>query len=133
MPPVETTVVLTATIPAGLPANQKVVGELQLDPALGAQTQLQVPQTESWVIEDLYVSAEQGIDCIVELKKNLRDTIGRTAPINSLLISNPSRPRIKPVMLARGDILTVEVQNLTAGGESDTDITTYLKLVRFVR
>lgn len=133
MPQIETTVILTATIPAGLPANQKVTVNWQLDPALGTVTQLQVPQGEAWVLEEVYVTGSQDIDGILEVKRNLKDSVVRTPPVNSLLISNPSRPRIKPVVFKSGDLVTAEYQNLSAGGAATTSITLYGKLVRFTR
>lgn len=130
---VETTVLINATIPAGLPANQKVPVTFQLDPSLGEVNLLQVPQGEAWVLEEVYVTGSLGIDGILEVKRNLKDTVARTAPVNSLLISNPSRPRIKPVVFKAGELVTAEYQNLSAGGESDTTLTLYGKLVRFTR
>jgi hypothetical protein len=128
----EITAIVTATFPASLPANQKVAASMQLDPQLGTVTQQQVPINESWVIDDVYVSASQTPDAILEFKKNLYTSLVRTNPINTLLVSNPSRPKIAKKVLGKGDILTIEAQNLAAVGTAGATITVYVTLVRFM-
>jgi hypothetical protein len=128
----EITAIVTATFPAGLPANQKVAASMQLDPQLGTVTQQQVPINESWVIDDVYVSESQTPDAILEFKKNLYTSLVRTNPINTLLVSNPSRPKVAKKVLGKGDILTIEAQNLAEIGTEDATITVYVTLVRFM-
>jgi len=128
----EITAIVTATFPANLPANQKVAASMQLDPQLGTVTQQQVPINESWVIDDVYVSASQTPDAILDFKKNLYTSLVRTNPINTLLVSNPSRPKIAKKVLGKGDILTIEAQNLAAVGTAGATITVYVTLVRFM-
>ena len=128
---VEMTVTVTATFPATLPANQKIYATITLDPALGAVSQQQVPVKEAWVVEDIYVIATQTPDAILEFVKNLTESMFKTAPVNALIVTNPSRPVIKPVMYAGAEILTIVAQNLAVIGASDETVTAYAKIVRF--
>jgi hypothetical protein len=129
---VEHTAIITATFGANLPANNKVYANIQLDPALPTAAQITVPPTEAWVIEDLYVTASQTPDSILEFKKNLTQSMFRSSPINSLLVSNPSRPIPKPVLYEGNSILTIEATNLAAIGSSAATITAYVKIRRFI-
>ena len=127
----EITATITATFPATLPANQKVFATITLDPALGAVSQQQVPVKEVWVVEDIYVTATQTPDAILEFVKNLVDSMFRTAPVNALIVTNPSRPVIKPVMYKGADIMTIVAQNLAVIGAAAETVTAYAKFVRF--
>ena len=129
---VEITATISATFAATLPANQKQYATITLDPALPTVSQQQVPVTEAWVVEDIYVVAAQTPDSILEFVKNLTESMFRTAPINSLLVSNPSRPRVKPSMLRGAEILTIVAQNLAVIGAAAETITAYAKLARFI-
>jgi hypothetical protein len=128
----EHTAIIRATFPAGLPANNKVYASIQLDPALPAVSQLTIPANEAWVLEDLFVSASQSVDAILEFVKNMTEVTFKSAPVNSLLVSNPSRPIPKPVLFEPQSILTITAQNLAAIGASDTTITVYAKFRRFI-
>ena len=127
----EITPIISCTFPALLPANQKMYATITLDPALGAVSQQQVPVKEVWVVEDIYVIATQTPDAILEFVKNLTESMFKTAPVNALIVTNPSRPVIKPVMYKGADIATIVAQNLTVIGATDETITAYAKIVRF--
>ena len=128
---VETTIVITATFPANLPANQKVYATMSVDPALPATGQLQVPVNEAWVLEDIFVSASQTPDTILEFFRNLAESVYKTAPVNGLIVTNPARPRPKPVLYKGADIITITAQNLAAIGASPATVTAYAKIRRF--
>ena len=128
---VEVTVTISCTFTALLPANQKMYATITLDPALGAVSQQQVPVKEVWVVEDIYVIATQTPDAILEFVKNLTETQFKTAPVNALIVTNPSRPVIKPKMYRGADIITVIAQNLAVIGATDETITAYAKIVTF--
>jgi hypothetical protein len=129
---VEVTAIVTATFPANLPANNKVYASIQLDPALSPTTQFQIPPTEAWVLEDLFVSATQTPDAILEFKANLVESKFKSAPINGLIVTNPARPKPTPVLFRPSDIVTVEAQNLANIGASAATITAYAKFRRFI-
>jgi len=128
---VEVTVTVAATFPANLPANQKIYATITLDPALGAVSQQQVPVKEVWVVEDVYVVATQTPNGILEFVKNLTETMFKTAPVNALIVTNPSRPVIKPAMYRGADIITIIAQNITAIGAAPETLTAYGKIVTF--
>jgi len=129
---VEVTVVISATFAANLPANNKVFATVQLDPAIAAQSQLNIPATEAWVIEDLFVAASQTPDAILEFVRNLTESKLRSAPINGMIVTNVARPVPKPVVYKGNDILTIIAQNLAAIGASAQTVTTYAKIRRFI-
>jgi len=124
---------LTATFPANLPANGVVVLNFTRDPLRGAVTQEQVPQTENWVIDDMWIEASQTPNTIIILKRNIEEDLLRSPPINTLLVSNPSRPMIPRKRLKRGDILTGTAINLAAIGTASETITLYIKVMRFIQ
>ena len=129
---VEITVTISATFAASLPANQKVYATITLDPALGAVSQQQVPVKQAWVVEDIYVIATQTPDAIIEFVKNLTESMFKTAPVNALIVTNPSRPVIKPVMYRGAEIITVVAQNLAAISTDAETVTAYAKIVTFM-
>jgi hypothetical protein len=130
---VENTLTCTATFDANLPANSVKPVNMTLDPLVGAQSVLQVPMNESWVIEDIYVTGSQTPDAIVEIYRNDLDVVAKTDPINTLLVSNPSRPRYGKKVYGPNDRLSMRAINLAAIGTAAATITFYVKLVRFVR
>ena len=128
---VPATLTCTATFAANLPANSVVPVNMVLDPLVGAQTVLQVPQNESWVIEDIYIIASQTPDARVEIYKNELDIEIFTDPINTLLVSNPTRPRYPKKVYGPFSRLTMRAINLAAIGASPATITFYVKIMRF--
>ena len=129
---IEQTVIITARFPANLPANNKVYASIYLDPSLSPVSQLTIPANEAWVLEDLFVTGSQSVDAILEFMKNLTEVVFKSAPVNSLLVSNPSRPIPRPVLYEPQSILTISAQNLAAIGASDVTITVYAKFRRFI-
>lgn len=128
---ITSTLICQATFDANLPANSVKSVNMTIDPLVGAKTTLTVPKSESWVIEDIYVSATQDVDCVVKIIKNDTDEVLRTDPINTLLVSNPSRPRYPKKVFGPFDTLSMQAINLSAIGASAVTVTFYVKLVRF--
>jgi len=129
---VEVTVVISATFAANLPANNKVFATVQLDPAIAAVAQLNIPATEAWVIEDLFVAAAQTPDAILEFVRNLTESKLRSAPVNGMIVTNVARPVPKPIVYKGNDILTIIAQNLAAIGAAAQTVTAYAKIRRFI-
>jgi len=129
---VEVTAVVSVTFPANLPANNKVYATIQLDPAIAALSQLNIPATEAWVIEDIFVAASQTPDTILEFVRNLTESKLRSPPINGMLVTNVARPVPKPIVYKGNDIMTVIGQNLAAIGTAAATVTAYAKLRRFI-
>jgi len=128
---VPATLTCTATFAANLPANSVVPVNMTLDPLVGAQTVLQVPQNESWVIEDVYIISSQTPNAIVEMYKNDLEKEIVTDPINTLLVSNPTRPRYPKKVYGPFSRLTMRAINLAAIGTDAATITFYVKIMRF--
>jgi hypothetical protein len=129
----EQTVIIQATFPANLPANNKVFATMLLDPALGATSQVTIPANEVWVLDDLFVSASQAVDAILEFQRNLSEVAFKSSPVNSLIVTNPARPRPAKTLWKGNDILTIAAQNLANIGSSATTITVYAKIKRFIQ
>jgi len=130
---IETTLKCTVTFDANLPANSVKIVNMTLDPLVGAQTVLQVPDNEAWVIEDIYVTSSPDVDAIVDIYKNELDVVLKTDPISTLLVSNPSRPKYGKKVFEPGARLSMRAVNLAAIGTEAVTDTFYVKLVRFVK
>jgi len=130
---IESTFIIQASFAANLPANNKVAATVLLDPALGAQSVVTIPASEAWVLIDLFVSSSQSVDAILEFKKNLTQSVLKTSPVNTLLVSNPSRPVPAPILYEPQSLMTIEATNLSAIGASPVTITVYAKFKRFVK
>ena len=131
---IETTIVCEVTFDANLPAKSVKTVSMTLDPLEGAQHVLQVPKNEAWVVEDVYIkdTADVGADCIVEFRRNGVETILKTDPVSTLLVSNPSRPRYGKKVLRPFDRLALRAINLAAIGAEAATTTFYVKIKRFV-
>jgi len=129
---VEVTAIVTVQIAATLPANNKTVAAISLDPIYPTETLLTVPLDESWVIEDVYYGAAAPTeDCIMEFLKNLVESVIRTPPLSGMRVDNVARPKITPFQYKGGDIISILGQNLTVGGAAATTETLYVKIRRF--
>lgn len=129
---VEVTAVVSVTFAATLPANNKTVASITLDPAYPAVNLLQVPIDESWVIEDVYYGPAAPVEeAIFEFLKNLITLLFRTPPTSAIRVDNVARPKVAPVILNSADILSIVGQNTTVIGAAAVTETAYLKIRRF--
>lgn len=95
-----TTMTLTATIAASAVINSQGFMSIATSPELPTSTEFTIPSGETWIIDDVYIlaAADAGTsNPVLKFKKNQRIDIGQTAPMSSLLVSNNSRPKFKPV------------------------------------
>ena len=120
--------IITGTVPANQAANSILPFKITFDPVRGPQDYYQVPTYGGLVILDIFVKAEQGVDGILRIKKN-GVVIHETHPINTLLISNNSRPTEPPlpILFNGGDKLEIEFINLDSPS-ADTTVTVYMKV-----
>jgi hypothetical protein len=119
------TIKFQVTIPASQPANSLLVGsnaQIIENPLVGALNEFPIPSTETWVIKDIYVAQSPAIDVQIKIKKN-RKYMLETPPVSSLLVSNPSRPRLPALLYEPNARLSIEAINLAAGGTSATTVT----------
>jgi len=128
----EQTFVLTVTVRANQPVNSTLVAKITTDPRYEPVTTLRVPKGETWYIDDIYVTGTQPVDGILRIIKNERQAVHITSPINSLLVSNPSRPTTKPAApFEEFNTITAEFINFTSP-TADQTVTVYMKVKRFI-
>lgn len=119
----ERTIVIRATVAANLAAGSIVPITLLVDPVTGAVSSYKIPAGETWVIDDLFVSATQSPDGYLKLRKNFREEVLPLSPrVNSLLVSNPSRPKITPIVLNQFEDLDGFYITAAAQGSSATTV-----------
>jgi hypothetical protein len=128
----EQTFVLTVSIPANQPVNSTLIAKITTDPRYDPVTTLRVPKGETWFIDDIYVTGSQPVDGILRVIKNERQVVHITSPVNSLLVSNPSRPVSKlPEPFDEFSTITAEFINLSSPAAAQTN-TIYMKVKRIV-
>lgn len=128
----EATIFIQATVPANQPANSVLPIRLVADPVLGSQPFIQVPLNEVWVIDDIFVTSTQPVDGIIQLRKSQREIVTQTYPVNSMLVSNPSRPKIMPITYYGGEVIDGFFINLAAGGTTASTIDVRAHVVKYV-
>ena len=124
------TFIVKGTVKAGTAVNSIIPFKIVFDPVRGEQDFYQTPTYGGLAIlpGGIYVEAAQPVNGILRLKVN-GVTVHETAPINTLLISNPSRPKEPdyPLILDGGDKLEVEFVNLESP-EVDQNVVIYVKV-----
>jgi len=86
----------TATVAASAAAGTTQNANLQSTPVVAAAASLTVPQSQTWVLADVYIraAADAGTsDPILNYYKDGSFNLGSTPPISSLLVTNNTRPR----------------------------------------
>ena len=107
------TLTCTATVVASATTPTIVQCTIKTSPTDSGNTEVFVPQTENWILTDMYIiaSADSGTsDPMIEFIKNRGISMGTSTGISALLISNNTRPRFlpKPIGFAGGDILSMQ-------------------------
>lgn len=90
---------ITSTVAANAPANTTQLMDLKTSPEIASVTTLQIPQGQTWIIDDLFIlaSADAGTsDPQLRFVKNQNIVVGQTPNISAMLVSNPSRPQLRP-------------------------------------
>ena len=130
----EHTYILTVTMPtAGLAANNVTSVQWQMNPQVAAIPFLNVPAAESWLLEDLYVTAAQTYDGILQFYKNMTQIAFNSGNINGLVVTNVARPIPTPFLYQGNDIMTAFFINTGVVPSSGTAyvVTVYAKFRRF--
>lgn len=128
------TLKIDVTVPAGASTTQGIPASFVVDPKIGSVKEYQLTLNEFWVLNDVYVTAEQGVDGTLVIKKNGVDII-KVKNVNSLLVSNPSRPRpltLAPVRFSPGDRVAFEFIPASSPG-ADTAVTVYTAGVKHTK
>ena len=123
----EKTLKITCTVAAGTAVNSILPAKIVDDPTRGAVDEVTVPVNQKWAIVDVFVDSEQGDNGYLEPRINDRSTGDRVGPINTLLVSNPSRPRVRKLYLGGGDKLSFRYINASSPS-SDVTVTVYAKV-----
>jgi len=127
----EITAIFQASVAANLPANSIVPINIIIDPLAGPKTEHQVPLSQSWVLDDVYITSSQSPDGIIQFRKNRDTVVTSTAPVSTLLVSNPTRPTVTKKVWGPADILSAYFITLAAQGTSATTVTVYVKFKIF--
>lgn len=116
---------VTISLPANLPANSSSVASFIFDPRAGSTTIYTVPKGYKIRLVDAYITAtgDVPVNGELRLKKNLYTDAAVIGNVNTLLVSNPSRPAVAPADWDQMEILTGEYINYTAVGTSAQTVT----------
>jgi len=122
---VRKTLIISASFAANTPANYVVAGTITDPPRQYAE--YVVPKGKSLTVLDAYIKAsgDVGVDAVAIFKVNEVEA-GKTAPLSTTLISNPSRPRITPFTVDEFGKLKVDVMCLAAVGSTAATDTFYI-------
>jgi hypothetical protein len=113
------------TIPASQPANSLLVGsnaQIIENPIVGPVNEFPIPSTETWIVKDIYVTQSPAVDVQIKIKKN-RKYLLETPPVSSLLVSNPSRPKLPALLFEPNSRLSIEAINLAVGQSTAQTVT----------
>ncbi len=129
VPNVELSWILRFSIAGSAPAYSTVPGQI-LNASTGTTSpNYTVPKGRVLVIDDVFVTASQSVDGKLVIKKNNITNVAETVDINSLLVSNPSRPKISPLVFNEGDEVSFELKTIQAN--SSTSAVTDTVLVKY--
>jgi hypothetical protein len=126
---VELSWILQFSIAGSAPAYSTVPGQI-LNASTGTLSpNYTVPKGRVLVLDDVFITASQPVDGKLVIKRNNITNVAETVDINSLLVSNPSRPKISPVVFQEGDEVSFELKTIAAN--SGTSAVTDTVLVKY--
>jgi len=126
---VEKTFVVSITLDANLPAGVRRPCTIE-EIGKGKVTEYSVPKGYMLRILDVFIKdkADVGVDGAAIFVKNGRFDVGKTDPVSTLLISNPSRPRVALPVFYEFEKLGIDFINQTAVGADGATVTFYVKV-----
>jgi len=113
----------SATVAASAAAATIQMASLTYDPSVTAVVQLQVPSTQTWIVQDIYISASADAgtsDPQIRMFKNTSIILGDTQALSGLLISNNARPAqsvsygYEPMTIMSDQLITTVANDATA-------------------
>lgn len=125
--PREFTIKMEYTVAANAAAGTTVQVKFTTDPAVGAENQVLVPKGYRLVIKDIYVTGTPNVDAQISLYRNGEELVLTTDPVSTLGVSNPARPKYKPIVIDEQNFLVGKATTLAAGGASATTDYVYMK------
>ena len=123
----ELTIIAQYTVSANLPANSIVTVSFTVDPSIGSENQIFVPKGYQLVIKDIYSTTTPSVDALVSFYKNNEELMLTTDPVSTLGVSNPARPKYKPLVIDEQNYLNAKAITLAAGGTAASTDTFYIK------
>ncbi len=131
MPSIPRTIRFVVTVPANAPANSLLVGsnaQVIFDDLIGPVNEVTVPIGSYMIIKDIYIKSttDVPVDVKIQIVKDGVKFLYETAPASTLLISNPSRPRLSvPILFRGGQRLSIRAINIAPGQASTQTVTVY--------
>lgn len=118
------TILASDTIAASAAAGTVAFADLTIDPTIAVATQLTVPQTQTWLLMDVFiqVAADAGTsDPILTFLKDTSFIVAKTPPLSTMLVSNNSRPRpFANKILGYGPVSIIQIQETTTTANDAT-------------
>jgi len=113
-------------------AGSTVQADIQTSPEVAAVKVFQIPAGQTWVLMDFYVLASNANHGNPQLRfrKNQVQELTITPPVNSLVVSNSSRPMLPSLGYMGNEQLTIEGILTVAAGSSATDAVMYITVDR---
>ncbi len=138
MPVIPRTIRFVVTVPANTPANSLLVGskaQIIFDDLIGPVNEVTVPIYSYMLIKDIYIksTSDVPVDVKIQIIKDGMRLLHETAPVSTLLVSNPSRPRLPALILFRsGQRLSIRAINIAPGQATDQTVTVYADIDLYV-
>jgi len=110
------TIEVQVSIPGSAVALTPVNAQI-LDPTSNTFVSVEViPATQTWLIYDVFTrsSSDVAVDGQLVFIKNNVKVLFRTPPLSSLIVTNPSRPAIVPMLFGPNDRLNLQLVTIAA-------------------
>jgi hypothetical protein len=138
MPVIPKTIRFVVTVPANAPANSLLVGsnaQVIFDDLIGPVNEFVVPIHSYLLIKDIYIKSttDVPVDVKIQIIKDGVKLLYETAPVSTLLISNPSRPPLRlPILFRGGQRLSIRAINIAPGQATAQTVTVYADIDFYV-
>lgn len=120
---------LTVTIIVNATVNTIQLVSISTSPEVASVTTFNIPSSQTWIILDTYIlssGAAGTSDPELRYVKNQVNTVGQTAPLSALLVTNNSRPSFEPKLGFEGQSQLQIYSITTVANDSVADaITAY--------
>ena len=104
---------------------------MQTSPEITAETIITVPQSQTWIIQDLFIlaSADSGTsNPQLRIWKNQQSAIGQTAPLSTYLQTLNQKARFSPLGFEGGSQIQVYYITTVANDAAAASLLAYLTL-----
>jgi len=124
---VRKTFTLEISVPANTPANYRSAVNI-IDHPRPAVPIYNIPKGYKLTVTDIYIkdTADVGVESVGVVVKDLIQDKLKTAPLTTLLVSNPARPMITPIEFDEYQKLSVDLITLEAVGATAVTVKFYM-------